>query len=64
MSNTETLMLQKVKPGGFYIIEDIIHKDFDYKLLDYKLLRNKEYRYIRVPNVLNPTDNNLFIVKC
>jgi hypothetical protein len=57
-------LLPKVKSGGYYIIEDIVHSQFNYRHLDMTKLNNKNYQYIRFPNVHNSVDNNLFIVKC
>jgi hypothetical protein len=55
--------LDKVNRGGYYVIEDIIHTQFNYRYLDMAKLNGKSYQYIRLPNVYNSVDNNLFIVK-
>jgi hypothetical protein len=57
-------LLPKVKSGGYYIIEDIVHSQFNYRHLDMTKLNDKSYQYIRFPNVHNSVDNNLFVVKC
>lgn len=62
--NVMKYLLPKVKSGGYYIIEDIIHSQFNYKYLDFSLLKGKQYWYVRLPNEKNTVDNNLFIVKC
>lgn len=57
-------LLPKVKKGGYYIIEDIVHSQFNYRHLDMTKLNDKNYQYIRFPNAHNSVDNNLFVVKC
>ena len=61
--NVMKKLLPKVKKGGVYIIEDILHSQYDYRSIDFNLLNGKEYQYIRFPNSHNTADNNLFIVK-
>ena len=58
------ILLPKVRTGGIYIIEDILHSQYNYKHLNFDLLNGKEYQYVRFPNPHNNGDNNLFIVKC
>lgn len=57
-------LLPKVKKGGYYIIEDIIHSEYNYRYIDFSTLNGKNYQYVRLPNVQNDVDNNLFIVEC
>lgn len=57
-------LLPKVKKDGYYIIEDIVHSQYNYRYLDMEKLLNKSYQYVRFPNLHNSVDNNLFIVKC
>lgn len=57
-------LLSKVKKGGYYIIEDIVHSQFNYRYIEMDKLLNKKYQYVRLPNVHNSVDNNLFIVQC
>ena len=57
-------LISKVKKDGYYIIEDIVHSQYNYRYLDMEKLLNKSYQYVRFPNLHNNVDNNLFIVKC
>ena len=57
-------LLPKVKKGGYYIIEDIIHSQFNYSNIDMEKLNGYSYQYLRIPNSSNNVDNNLFVVKC
>jgi hypothetical protein len=61
--NVMNKLLDKVKFGGYYVIEDIVHSQFNYRYLDMAKLNGKSYQYIRLPNVHNSVDNNLFVVK-
>jgi hypothetical protein len=56
-------LLHKVKKGGFYIIEDVIDREYERSLLDNDLLIDKNYQFVQLPNVHNTCDNNLFIVQ-
>jgi hypothetical protein len=56
-------LLPKVKKGGMYIIEDIVETDYDCSLFDYNLLNDKNYQFVKLPNIHNTSDNNLFIVQ-
>ena len=57
-------LLSKVKKDGYYIIEDIVDSQFNYSNIDMSKLKDKSYQYVRLPNIHNSADNNLFIVKC
>lgn len=56
-------LLPKLKKGGYYVIEDIEHTQYNYRYLDMQKLVNTNYQYIRLPNIHNTADNNLFILK-
>jgi len=56
-------LLPKLNKGGYYIIEDIVHYQFNYRYLEVTALTNTTYQYIRIPNEHNKDDNNIFIVK-
>jgi hypothetical protein len=60
--NVMRLLLPKLKPDGHYIIEDIIHTEYNYRYINFECLQNRNYQYVRLPNPSNTTDNNLFIV--
>ena len=62
--NLMTRLINKVKKGGYYIIEDIKHTEYNYRYIDFNILNSKNYQYIRLPNDKNNVDNNLFIVEC
>lgn len=49
--------------NGTYIIEDIIHTEYNYRYIDFNILNQMNYQYVRLPNPQNPCDNNLFILK-
>lgn len=57
-------LLSKVKKDGYYIIEDIVDSQFNYSNIDMSKLKDKSYQYVRLSNIHNSVDNNLFIVKC
>lgn len=57
-------LLPRVKAGGYYIIEDIIHTEYNKCHLDLESVSGKGFRYVRFPNPHNNADNNLFIVSC
>lgn len=61
--NVMKYLLPKLNPGGYYIVEDIIHDQYDYKHVDLSLIGSRNYQYIRLPNSRNNCDNNLFVVK-
>ena len=61
--NVMKYLLPKLNAGGYYIIEDIIDSQYDYRNVDLDLINNRNYQYIRMPNDKNTVDNNLFIVK-
>jgi hypothetical protein len=52
-----------LKKSGMYIIEDIIHTEYNYRYIDADILNRMDYQYVRLPNANNPSDNNLFILK-
>jgi hypothetical protein len=56
-------LLPKLNPGGYYIVEDIIHDQYDYTNIDLNLINSRNYQYVRLPNPKNSCDNNLFIIK-
>ena len=60
--NVMRLLLPKLKTNGYYIIEDIVHTEYNFRYIDFVSLANRNYQYVRLPNPLNTTDNNLFIV--
>ena len=62
--NVMSHLISKVKKGGYYIIEDIIHSEYNYRYIDFDKLNGKNYQYVRLPNLQNDVDNNLFIVEC
>jgi len=57
-------LLPKVKKGGYYIIEDIVHSEYIHTTVDISKLNGRNYQYVRLPNEQNNVDNNLFIVDC
>ena len=57
-------LLRKMNKNGYYIIEDIVHHQFNYLYLDVSSLTNKSYQYVRIPNKHNKDDNNIFVVRC
>ena len=61
--NVMKYLLPKLNSDGYYIIEDIIDSQYDYRNVDLDLIDNRNYQYIRMPNEKNTVDNNLFIVK-
>jgi len=62
-ANLMKSLVHKLKPrDSFYIIEDIIHRQYHYSLVDFQSLRDKAYQYIQLENPQNTVDNNLFIV--
>lgn len=60
--NVMRLLLPKLSSNGYYIIEDIVDTEYDYRYIDFESLQNRNYQYIRLPNPSNSVDNNLFIV--
>jgi hypothetical protein len=52
-----------MKESGTYIIEDIIHSEYNYRYIDVQILNQMNYQYVRLPNPNNTCDNNLFILK-
>jgi hypothetical protein len=61
--NVMKMLFPKLKRNGHYIIEDIIHTEYNYTYVDYSILNKSNYQYVRLPNPKNTVDNNLFIVK-
>lgn len=62
-ANLMKTLVHKLKPrDSFYIIEDIIHREYQYQLVDFQSLRGKAYQYVQLENPQNTVDNNLFIV--
>lgn len=56
-------LLPRLKPhDSFYIIEDIIHSEYNYRDIDFASLAGRAYQYLRLENPQNTIDNNLFIV--
>jgi len=56
-------LVSRLKPhDSYYIIEDIIHSEYNYRDIDFQSLNGKAYQYIRLENPQNTIDNNLFIV--
>jgi hypothetical protein len=60
--NVMKLLLPNLKRDGYYIIEDIIDREYSYHYIDFESLQNRNYQYVRLPNPDNTIDNNLFIV--
>lgn len=60
--NVMKYLLPLLNKGGYYVIEDIIKYQFDYKHINFDVLTGKEYYYVQIPNPKNEIDNNLFIV--
>lgn len=61
--NVMNHLLSKLNNNGYYIIEDIVHTEYNYRFLNVDKLLQKKYQYVRFPNLHNSVDNNLFIVK-
>jgi SAM-dependent methyltransferase len=58
--------IHKLKPNGFFIIEDIHIKEkhlFEYKINEWKqIFNNLVFNFISVPSTVNNYDNNLLVI--
>ena len=61
--NVMKYLLPKLNAGRYYIVEDIINDQYNYKNVDLNLIGSRNYQYVKLPNVNNSCDNNLFIIK-
>lgn len=63
--NVMKSLLYKIKPGGYYVIEDIINHEYDPDAVSqvFKDLDGYNYEFIRLDNPRNNIDNNLLVVK-
>jgi hypothetical protein len=51
----------KLKKGGYYIIEDIC--DFNDIVYTHSIMKEIEFKYIKIPNEKNLSDNNIVVIR-
>jgi hypothetical protein len=61
-----SIMVDKLKKGGYYIIEDILNKSFNRCAVDFVEQNKSKYEYInyiQIPLTENGGDNNILLIK-